>query len=191
MEISAWWESLSLLLKILWAIALIGSLLLVIQLALVLIGGDPDGGLDFDADLDSDTGAGFQFFTVKNLTGFFTIYGWVSIACVESNLSIALSLILGVIAGLLMMFGMAALFVSISKLAEDGTMQLKKAIGMQAEVYLTIPANQQGTGKVQFTFQGSYREIDAQTTDNEALNTGAIVKISGIVNNSILIVNRL
>lgn len=191
MEISAWWESLSLVLRILWGIALIGSLLMVIQLVLVLIGGDPDGGLDFDADIDADTGAGFQFFTIKNITGFFTIFGWVSIACISSNLSTTLSLSLGILAGILMMFGMAALFVSISKLAEDGTMQLQKAIGMQAEVYLTIPANQSGTGKVQFTFQGSYREIDAQTKEVEALATGTIVKISGIVNNSILIVNRL
>lgn len=191
MEISAWWESLSLILKILWPIALIGSLFMVIQLILVLIGGDPDGGLDFDVDLDADGGVGFQFFTVKNLTGFFTLFGWVSIACIDSELSIGLSLFLGLVAGTLMMVAMAALFLSISKLAEDGTMQLKKAVGMQAEVYLPIPANQGGTGKVQFTFQGSYKEIDAQTTEAKTLATGSIVKITGIINNSILIVNRL
>ena len=72
-----WFSVLTLFEKVYWVIALISSVMFVILLVMTLLGGDAedfDGG-DVDADIDGDTGIGFQFLSFKNLMGFFTILG--------------------------------------------------------------------------------------------------------------------
>ena len=63
-----------------------------------------DGGDDFDgvdSEMDADVGIGFQFITFKNLVGFFTIFGWIGIACINAGFSKPLSVIIALVCGLL------------------------------------------------------------------------------------------
>ena len=106
-----WFAALSLFEKIYWITALISSGIFLVLIVLTLIGGDADDmGGDVDAEVEGDSGIGFQFLSFKNLMGFFTIFGWSGIACLDNGLSTSLTVIISVICGLIMMTAMAALF---------------------------------------------------------------------------------
>jgi len=188
-----WFAALTLFEKIYWSVALIGSVILVILLILTLVGGDAedfDGG-DVDADIDGDTGIGFQFLSFKNLMGFFTIFGWSGIACLDAGLSKAPTVLISMICGLLMMLAMAALFYYLGKMQSSGTLKLKNALNQIGEVYLTIGASRSKIGKVSVTVQGTLRELEALTDEENDLVLGNVVRVKEVTANGILIVELL
>ena len=175
-----------------WVIALIGSVIFFIILILTFIGG---GDADMDADATEfeadDGGVGFQFFTFKGLVGFFTIFGWTGITCLDAGLSNAITLVISFVAGLIMMVVITLLFYWLHKMTESGTLKMKNAVGAIGEVYLPIGANRATMGKIQIKVQGSLRELEAITDENEELKTGTIVKVTKIVSAEILLVQKL
>lgn len=186
-----WFSALTLFERIYWITAIIGSTFLVILLVLTFIGGDADDIGDIDGDLDLDAGIDFQFLSLKNLVGFFTIFGWTGIACLSAELSYGTTLIVSLFCGLLMMFAMASLFYFLSKLnSGGGAIKITNALGGIGEVYTTIGANRSTLGKVQIKVQGRLREIEALTDEANDLRQGNIIKVTEITNNGILIVNK-
>jgi amino acid transporter len=188
-----WFSNLELFPKIYWVIALLGSLIFIITLILTFIGGDAemDDVGDVDAEIDSDTGIGFQFITFKNLVGFFTIFGWSGIACLDAELSKPLTIIISSICGLIMMTIMAAMFYYMKKLNDSGTLNYKNAIDTVGEVYLTIGANRSKIGKAHVRIQGALRELEALTDSNTDLASGTVIKVKNVTSNGILIVQPL
>ncbi|WMI66507.1 hypothetical protein RBH94_04935 [Aestuariibaculum sp. YM273] len=187
-----WFYSLELFPQIYWGIALIASVVFIIIMALTFIGGDSDGlELETDAEIEADTGIGFQFITFKNLVGFFTIFGWSGIACIDSGLSKPLTVIISLGAGLLMMAIMAAMFYYMRKLSHSGTLDFKNAIGAVGEVYLTIGANRSSIGKAHVRIQGALRELEALTDAKTNLKSGTVIKVKDVTDNGILIVEQL
>ena len=185
--ISDWLQSLSMFERIYWYIAIPFSILFIIQITMSMVGGDID---DIDSDSDmADDGIGFQFLTVKNLIAFLTIFAWAGLASIHSNFSVFITLVFSTICGLSMMFVMAYLAYSMSKLAEDGTWKIRNAIFKTATVYLTVPSDMKGTGKVQIDVQG-LKTLDAMTNDIEDLKTGTIVTVVDVTDNEILIVSN-
>jgi len=187
-----WFEALSLFEKIYWVVAGISSIILIILLLMTLLGGDTDGlDGDVDADIEGDVGVDFQFLSFKNLMGFFTIFGWSGIACIDNGLSMGLTIIISVICGLLMMLAMATLFYYLAKLQSSGTLKLKNALNQIGEVYLTIGANRSKIGKVSIKVQGTLRELEALTDEGTDLMQGNVVKVKEVTDNGILIVELL
>jgi len=182
-----WWDGLSLILKVYWAIAVPFTIFFLLQLVISFLGGDTPDDLP-DSEIESDHGIGFQFFTLKNMVGFFTIFGWTGIACIQSGLSLPWTLVISIVAGLLMMFIMGGLFYLLMKAGADGTMKIDKAIGQTGEVYLTIQSKRGGIGKVQVNVMGALRTLDAMTDDEQDLPSGKIIAVSKILNNNILLV---
>lgn len=189
LNLTSWWHSLASFEKILWGITILFSVFFVVQAVLSLAGGDSDMA-DGDADLSilEDDGTGHQYFTLKNLVAFFTIFGWTTIACYEGGLNTYFSLGIGFVAGSLMVVMMVLLLKSMGKLKYSGTLQMKNAIGVIAETYLTIPASREGVGKVHIKVQGALRELPALTDEANPIATGKLVKVTGLVNESILLV---
>jgi len=192
MDLSTWWDALSTLQKIHWAIALPSTLIFVIQLVMTLIGGDTDnvdsdGGFDADGDGIDD---GMHILSVRSIMSFLMFYGWSGLAAIErGGMSwwgvSGISLLVGTV----MMLFTAWLFFTLIKLQESGTMKLSNALGQQGEVYLTIPAKKQGEGKVQIIIQGSYKTLDAMTEDTEAIPTDSVIEVVEIIN-GVLVVKR-
>jgi hypothetical protein len=194
-DISSWWTALALPEKVYWIIAIPSTILLLIQVVMTLAGGEADDfDTDFDGDLDHggdlDGGIGWQFFTYKNVLGFFTIFSWTGLGVLQIGLGLIFALIISIISGLIMMAIMATLFYYINKLHQSGTMIIEHAVGQTGEVYLRIPPSRQGHGKVQV--QGSsLREMEAITDDEKELPTGSIAQVLEIVNNQILLVTQV
>lgn len=188
-----WFAALTLFEKIYWIVALAASAILVILLILTLVGGDAedfDGG-DVDTDIEGDTGIGFQFLSFKNLMGFFTIFGWSGIACLDAGMSKGPTVLISVVCGLLMMLAMASLFYYLGKMQSSGTLKLKNALNQVGEVYLIIGANRSKIGKVSVTVQGTLRELEALTDEENDLILGNVVRVKEVTDNGILIVELL
>lgn len=187
-----WFSALTSFEKIYWIVAIISSIVLLILIAMTFLGGDvEDMSGDIDADIDGDSGIGFQFLSFKNLMGFFTIFGWSGISCLDSGFSKGATVAISVICGLLMMLAMATLFYYLSKLQSSGTLRLKNALNQIGEVYLTIGANRSKIGKVSISVQGTLRELDALTEEDNDLHQGDVVKVKEVTENGILIVELL
>lgn len=203
---NAWWDSLDTVLKILYCMTIPATLILVIQTILMLIGFGEGGadtadisdvsGLDMDVsdipddidiDIDIDTEAfdaeslsdvsALRLFTLQTVIAFFTVFGWSSIVSLQAGGKLLLSLGIGIALGVLAMFLLAKLAQFSTKLAENGTQDIRNALGETATVYLPIPPRNVGHGKVTFTLQGTFTEYDAITLEEEALTVGTVVRI--------------
>lgn len=187
---SEWWEALDTTRQIYWGIAIPFSIIFLIQMVLTFIGGEMEVDGDADFDVETDGGAGFQFFTLKNFIGFFTIFAWSGIASLDSGYSTEITLLVSTFSGLFMMTIMASLFYFFSKLTASGTMNINNAKGGIAEVYMRIEAGRGNVGKVLIKVQGSLRELEAITDDDLDLPMGTVVNVIEVLNNSMLLVSK-
>jgi hypothetical protein len=190
LDITSWWQALILFEKILWVIALLFSALFILQsvVSLAGAGGDDYDGGHADTGIGEDDGTGYQFFTIKNMIAFFTMFGWTGIAAYSSGLNKGITIVVALAAGAAMVFIMALLFKNVSKLKYSGTLQLKNAINKTGNVYLFIPGARKGTGKVHIQVQGALKELDAMTDDSVDIATGRLIKVIGIIDERLLLV---
>lgn len=192
LDVNSWWALKGPFEKIYWIITLIFTLFFLLQMLMTLLGGDNSGAVgDADDLVDGDAGIHFQFFTIKNMLAFFTILGWSGLACINSGVGSALTIVISVVCGLAMMVIMAALFYYMSKLSHSGTLDMKNAVGQTGEVYLIIPASRQGLGKVHLNIQGSFRELDALTDDLTDLPSHSRIRVQQTFSDGVLLVTRL
>mgnify|MGYP003751094291 FL=1 len=130
-----------------------------------------DISADHDVAFDSDHGIGFQFLSIKNLVGFFAIFGWTGIALLSGGKGLGITIIISVLAGLAMMVIMATIVYYLGKLSEHNVLNLNNAKGKIGTVYLKIPAERKGMGKVQIIVQG-FQTLNANAVEGE--NTAKI-----------------
>lgn len=184
-------SSMDLYLKTLWIIALVVSLIFVIQLILTLIGMDGSDGVDADFDSNLEGGsAPFQLFSFRNLTNFLIGFSWGGIAFYETISNKFLLTVVALLIGIFMLLVFFLIIRQIMKLAQNNVMKMESAIGETCEVYLTIPGEGKGKGKVHVKVNQTLRELDA-ITDGETLPTGTMVKVTEIINESILKVEKI
>lgn len=205
-----WWDSLSEVLKILYCIAIPSSLLLLLQMLLSMMGGHHDTGVEFsdtsgiddlDIDFDSDVNhtdfiadgsnpadfATLKLLTLQTIVTFLAVFGWVSIICISSGLNNLVSIIIGAIFGFFIMILVAKMVQMSSKLTENGTLNLKNAIGETATVYLTIPSKNDGIGKITMQLQGRFCELDAVNAGEKILQTGKQVLVTDVVGDMLVV----
>jgi membrane protein insertase Oxa1/YidC/SpoIIIJ len=179
-----WFQNLEGFELMLWSIALFFSLFFVLQTIVSLF----TGGDHIDSDFDGDGEIGYQFFTIKNMIAFFTMFGWAGLAAYKGNLNNSLVVVIALLSGCSMVFLMYLLMRNTSRLKHSGTLQMKNAINQIGETYLRIPAQRGGLGKVQVQVQGRYMELDAMTDDTADIATGRPIQVVNILNNQILLV---
>jgi membrane protein implicated in regulation of membrane protease activity len=189
MDISFFWESLTVLQKIHWIIALPATLIFIILLILTLVGNDShDFNAGHDHDFSSGHDDGMHIFSLKSILAFLMFYGWTGLAVFQYGIGswfVITIISLGI--GLLMMLFTAWLFFMMMKLQASGTLDVNNAIGQNAEVYLTIPGKKKGSGQVQLIIQGTYRTLDAVTEEIEDIKTGAFVEVIDVINDTLVV----
>lgn len=199
-----WWNTLSTMMKVLWAITLTASLIFVIQSVLTFIGADSDSGLDGGTDgldgadasgLDSadadasDSGQGLL--TFRNFVNFFLGFGWAAILLRNSIGSTPLLIVVSVIVGVALVALVMLLFKWLSSMQQAGNINVfTSAVGCEGKVYLTIPGERAGTGKIQISISGAIREYDA-VTDGPTLSTGTSIKVVEVISAGTMLVEPL
>ena len=186
------WSELDLMSQVYWLITVPATVVFAFLLILTIFSSDADTDVNTDLDHSFADGDGipFQMLSLKNIIGFFTMFGWSGLGFLSAGLAPFLVILFSFICGFLMMLAMATLFYFMSKLAESGNMNIRNAVGRTGDVYLTIPARREGMGKIQITVQGTLQTLDAVTDNEEAIPTSAIIEVIGVINNQILLVQK-
>lgn len=165
----------------------------------------PDGGdmdLDLDALADADPSdlqhytdgsspgdaAAMRLLTLQTIVAFLTVFSWSSIVSIHAGTAALPSIVLGLVLGAAGMFLVAKLVQASARLAENGTVSLKNAIGESGRVYLPIAAQGGAPGKVMVQVQGQLMECGA-VTEGEAIGTGASVRVVDL-RGDLLVVER-
>lgn len=171
-----------------WYIALIFSAIFLIQTILTFIGSDASDGLnaDFDGNLDH-VDAPFQLFSLRNLINFLLGFGWTGIAFYNAISNKTLLVVLAAIVGIIFVVLFFFLIQQIMKLTEDNTFNISNLKGKTGEVYINIPPNKTGKGKILVSVNGSNHELDAMTISDEMIASSSIVKVIEVENNILLV----
>ena len=158
---------------------------------MTFVGADASDGVDadFDSNLDG-TDAPFQLFSLRNLINFLLGFSWTGISFYTTISSPALLIGVALFVGLVFLLVFFLIIKQVQKLGEDNSFKLTNTINKSAEVYLTIPGQKSGKGKVMISVNGAFHELQAMT-ENDAIPTGAVVKVVKIINEDILIVEPI
>ncbi len=190
-----WWTTLDLFMKILWCIAIASSLIFIVETVLTFIGADVDFDADADFDMPDGTFEGdpsMNLYTFRNLVNFLLGMSWTAILLKDQIASKALLMVIAFVAGAILVAAVMLMFKWLSKMQQSGNIDvMKDAEGCNGKVYLTIPAERAGTGKVQITINGAVREYDAVTDSEQDLKTGKAIKVVEAIDNSTLLVEEL
>src|SRR5690554_843387 len=194
-----WWESLSAFQQVVFVIASSATLLLLIFLILMVFGISEDSSFDggdfddFDLDPYNDEpfGAfsGLRILTLRGVLTFLSIGGWTAFL-LDETLGFWPALIIGFLVGSAASVLLALAFRWSLRLESSGNIDYKNALGKTANVYLRVPKQKSGTGKVTLVLQERLVEVSAVTDEKEDLLVNSIVEIIGLEDESTLIVKR-
>ncbi len=159
--------------------------------------GIPDGiyGPDFDVDhggfhSEEVSDSGFRPLSLRGITAFLAMFGWTGLVMLKNGNGSLLTLAVSLATGLATMFLIALIFMWMFRLQSDGTMNIRNALGVSGKVYLRVPAERKGTGKVNLLVQGSYTELNAVSDEKTPIQYGEEVVVIGISGANTLIVKR-
>ena len=190
-----WWTSLDLFMKILWCIAIASSLIFIIETVLTFIGADVEMDMDTDFDMPDggfDGDPSMNLYTFRNLVNFLLGMSWTAILLQEQIASKALLMIISFAVGALLVFAVMMLFKGLSKMQQSGNIDVyRSAVGCSGRVYLTVPAERKGAGKVQININNAVREYDALTDSEDDLKTGTSIKVTEVLDTNTLLVEEI
>jgi hypothetical protein len=193
--ISDWFIQLDPTLRFYWGIAIFASIVVIIQMTMSFAGmGDIDSGdadADFNTETDSlDDAGSMHLLSIRNIFYFLLGFGWAGISLWDS---IPNTIVLGIVSALVGCLFVAIfifLFRQMMKLQNNGAFNINDAVNKVCDVYLRIPGQRSGQGKVQVSFRGSVQELDA-VTDGEPLASGTKVRITQLIGGKLLLVERI
>ncbi len=163
--------------------AILGGGILLVQLLLGVLGIVHDG---LDAHHDGDAGhgegasEGLNLLSVRALSAGFGFFGVGGLAGLATGFGLLAALPIGIALGLAAMIGTALVTRWMLTLEDDGSVSIHGAVGTTGTVYLAIPGERQGTGKVLLTLQNRTVEYQA-VTSRGALPTGASILVVDVV----------
>ncbi len=175
--------------------AVLGGTVLVCQFLMTLagLGGDHDVGGDHeiggDHDVAHDHGhehaASSSWFigilTFRTLVAALAFFGIAGKFGIARGFEPPATFGLALVAGLGAMFIVAWMMKGLIKLQAEGTVRIDRAVGSSGTVYLTVPANKSGVGKVTLTVQNRTMEYQAVSSQPNELATGTKIVAVAIV----------
>ena len=181
--------------------------------------GDIDGDITFDAHIDSDSGAdihidhdhssfdtdnisdhsnahnydvhGLRLFTVRGIMAFLMMGSWVGFLLSRAGVHEIIATACAFVSGMIALIFIAKIMQILMGLQEDGTTNVKNALGQVGQVYIRIPGEEKGIGKVNVTVQEKLCEFDAVTEKSETIKTGEMVYITDVRAGNVLVVEKV
>lgn len=183
--------------------AIVGGTLVVCQFLTTLfgLGGGHDftGGDSFDAgghgDMtghDVDQGDGSTWFlgllTFRALSAALAFFGLTGMTAIRAQLHPVYGLLLATAAGAVAIYLIGWIMKLIASFNVDGTVRIDRAVGCNGSVYLPIPANKSGHGKVQINIMN--RTMEYRAVADDAMPTGTPVTVLAILGSDVVEVGK-
>jgi hypothetical protein len=209
-----WWNSLDPAMKVLWAVTLSASLVFVIQTVMTFLGAAGDSDFDINSDFDTDSpsdiadgsvdvgggpdaseavhpSTGMNLLTFRNFINFLIGFGWTAILLKDSVPGTALRMLIAIVVGVALVAVVMLLFKWLTDMQQSGNINVyKSATDCEGTVYLTIPGERAGEGKVQITINNAVREY-AAVTDGPTLKTGQRIRVVEAISANTLLVEEI
>jgi len=154
--------------------AIVGGAILSLQMILMMFGGDMDADTDVD-DLGGDSD-GLGFLSIRSMAAFLTFFGLTGLMGLEEGWGGGRTVAVALGTGTTSMLLVAWLMATFARLTSDGNVDPNNAVGQNARVYLRIPGESSGKGKITVSIQGRSQEFGA-TTKGPELATGSEVRV--------------
>lgn len=187
-----WWNNLSNFQQVSFVVAVTASVIMLIFLLLMIIGVDDtdfDGIDGPDIDVINDEPligfSGLRILTLRGILVLISMGAWTSFL-LEPIMHWAFAVIIGVLVGIVSALLVALAFKASLKLESIGNLDYKNAIGKDATVYIRVPKNRTGKGKITFNMQERFVEVDAITEDLEDLMPKTSVVILDVIDETTL-----
>ncbi len=205
---SEWFQSLSLLQQIFAFIAVPATVVLILQTILLFFGIGSGGGVDVNvsdvggidgADMPDLDGSdmpdgsdmdGLTVFSVRGIVAMLCVAGWSGIVLLDTALPPIVAILIAILLGAVALIGMAYLLRALMRLQSSGNIIVESAVGKTGKVYLSVPAERKGSGKIHITVQETYTEFEVVTDDGETIKTGETVLVTAVDDAGRLIVTR-
>lgn len=133
----------------------------------------------------------FSVISFRTLVAAATFFGVAGKASLSMGLSDPASLVLALAAGWGAMYGMYWMMRWISGFASSGNERIGNAVGRRGTVYIPIPPEGQGKGKVQISMQNRIVEFQAVTDEGERLRTGEPIEVVAVDGSDLVRVRRV
>lgn len=172
--------------------ALIGTLIFLLRIALMLVGGDADTDLDFgDADVgDGDSSGAFEILSVQSIAAFAMGFGWGGLASLKgTGFGWPMSVLIGCAIGVGMVWLLAILLKGIHDLQSSGNISIDSTMGLEGEAYTNIPARGEGRGRVKLVVHDRQRMFGA-VSDGDALPSRTRVVVTRVNSDNTITVSR-
>jgi len=154
--------------------AVAGGSVLALRTVLMLLGVADHHAIHGDADGDIDPGA--RLLSIHGVSAFLMMFGLVGLALLrESGVPGVGALTIALLAGGAAMWGIAQAFRLMDRLQSSGTLDLRRAIGEEGVVYLTLRPGH--GGQVQVAVQGRLGVYEALSEDDREIATGASIRV--------------
>ena len=167
-------------------IGVVAGGLLLLQIVLLLFGFGVDSDVDVGADGDDSWSSGLL--SVRGLIAFFFAFGWTGLIVDGSGAGVPLSVAAAAAGGGSLFVGVGLLWRQFSKLDESGNIDYASAVGAVATVYLLVPENRSGAGKVEVAVQGRMRVVDAFTEAESSIVSGSRAEIVAVIDDHTVLV---
>lgn len=132
-----------------------------------------------------------RLFTMRGMVAFFALGGWSGLIALQNKWSLLRSVALASLIGAIGSYLIAKTMQFVMTLQDQGNVDLANAIGIEATVYIRIPAHGNGKGKVTLTLQERFVELDAVTHSDLDLTAGSKVRVVGQHDEDTLVVRPL
>ncbi|UCD24986.1 MAG: hypothetical protein JSW51_03420 [Gemmatimonadota bacterium] len=196
--------------------AFIGSFFFLLRLTLLLVGGhgdmdadvhgdlhadvgaDVDGDLhgDFHADTDAgdldhtDSSSAFKVLSVQSVAAFMMGFGWAGLGGFKgAGWSATVSTLFGLGVGVGMMWILGKGLEAVYRLQSSGTVSINSALGVEGSVYIEIPAQRQGRGRIRLVVDSRERFYNA-VTDGDAIESHSRVRVTEVNDDNTVTVSR-
>jgi hypothetical protein len=174
-------------------LAVISTAVFVIQFCFAMFGGlahgdidcdhDVDFDHDFDHDMDTDASdisdtdysgiADINLFSIKSITAFVMFFGWAGFFWGDKGY---LGLGIALACGFTMMFLTSLVIFLLLKMQQSGNINSVDLVGRVASVYLRIPGERSGTGKITVRLDRCSREMKAMADEEITRGMAVLIK---------------
>jgi len=145
-------------------------------LLLTVLGGDSDADVDGDVGDGDIGGVGLSFRTAVAFLTFFGLAGMIALRMGWSTLA---ALGLAILSGGFAFWLVGLAMFQLSRLRSSGNVDIGNSVGVEAKVYLTIPAERSGTGTVTVPIQSRTMNYKA-VTSGPAIKTGEFCRVVAV-----------